>query len=248
MPGRFLSQATFGPTDALIAKVQSQGFDAFLNEQFAAPISSHLAFVDAAVAAMPSPSPSATPNQPTITQTNDAWWTYAVSAPDQLRQRVAFALSEFFVVSTTPGNLGGQPYALPAYMDVLVNGAFGNFRQLLEDVTLNPAMGDYLDMLKSQKANTTRTVLPNENYAREIMQLFSIGLYNLNLDGSLTLSSSGFPIATYNQDAILGMAAVFTGWTYAQTTNPPVFNPPINYRNPMVNVASRHSTRCQNRF
>ena len=73
------------------------------------------------------------------------------------------------------------------------------------------------------------------------MQLFSIGLYNLNLDGSLTLSSSGFPIATYNQDAILGTAAVFTGWTYAQTTNPPVFNPPADWRDPMVNVASRHS-------
>jgi uncharacterized protein (DUF1800 family) len=240
--GRFLSQATFGPTDALIAKVQSQGFDAFLNEQFAAPVSSHLAFVDAAVAALPAPSPGATPNQPTLTMTNDAWWTHAVAGPDQLRQRVAFALSEFFVVSTTPGNLGGQPYALPAYMDVLVNGAFGNYRQLLEDVTLNPAMGDYLDMLKSQKANTSRTVLPNENYAREVMQLFSIGLYNLNLDGSLTLSPSGFPIDTYNQDAILGMAAVFTGWTFGQTTNPPIFNPPLNYRIPMVNVASRHST------
>lgn len=240
--GRFLSQATFGPTDALIAKVQSQGFDAFLNEQFAAPISSHLAFVDAAVAAMPSPSPGATPNQPLLTQTHDAWWTYAVAGQDQLRQRVAFALSEFFVVSVTPGNLGGQPYALPTYMDVLVKGAFGNYRQLLEDVTLNPAMGDYLDMLRSQKANTARTTLPNENYAREIMQLFSIGLYNLNLDGSLTLSPSGFPIDTYNQDAILGMAAVFTGWTYGQTTNPPIFNAPQNWRIPMVNVASRHST------
>src|SRR5439155_15338685 len=94
--GRFLSQATFGATDALIAQVQSQGYDAFLNAQFAAPISSHLAFVDAAVAALPSPSPSpsATPNQPTLTMTNDAWWTYAVSGPDQLRQRVAFGLGD----------------------------------------------------------------------------------------------------------------------------------------------------------
>ena len=228
--GRFLSQATFGATDSLITAVQNQGFDAFLNQQFSTPLSSHLAFVDAAGV-----------NPPTITQTNDAWWTFAVSAPDQLRQRVAFALSEILVVSNSADNLGNQPGALPAYYDVLVRNAFGNYRQLLEEITLNPAMGAYLDMLKSQKANTSGTTLPNENYPRELMQLFSIGLYNLNLDGSLTLSSTGFPIATYNQDAILGMAAALTGWTYAQTTNPPVFNPPADWRNPMVNVASRHS-------
>ncbi len=239
--GRFLSQSTFGATDALIAKVQSQGYDGFLNDQFAAPTSSHLAFVDAAVAALPSPSPSATPNQPTLTQTNDAWWTYAISAPDQLRQRVAFALSETLVASLNSAGLGNKPYALPAYFDVLVRDAFGNYRKLLEDITLNPAMGAYLNMLQNDKANPARGTLPNENYAREIMQLFSIGLYDLNLDASLTLSSSGFPIATYGQDAILDTAAVFTGWTYAQTTNPPVFNPPADWRNPMVNVAARHS-------
>jgi len=95
--------------------------------------------------------------------------------------------------------------------------------------------------LKNDKANASGTRLPNENYAREIMQLFSIGLYHLNLDGSLTLSSVGSPIPTYDQNAILGTAAVFTGWTYAQTTNPPVFNPPADWRHPMVNVASHHS-------
>jgi uncharacterized protein (DUF1800 family) len=231
--GRFLSQSTFGATDALIAQVQSQGFDAFLNQQFAAPVSSHLAFVDASGV-----------NPPTITQTNDAWWTRAIAGPDQLRQRVAFALSEVLVVSLTTGNLGEQNGALPAYYDVLVKGAFGNFRQLLEDITLNPAMGRYLDMLRNDKANASRTRLPNENYARELMQLFSIGLYRLNLDGSLTLDAAGFPIATYNQDAILGTAAVCTGWTYYQPTTPYVFNPPapFDWRNPMVNVASRHST------
>jgi len=227
---RFLSQATFGATDALIATVQSQGFDAFLNQQFAVPVSSHLAFVDASGV-----------NPLTITQTNDAWWTYGISAPDQLRQRVAFALSEILVVSNASKNLGNQPGALPAYYDVLVNDAFGNFRQLLENITLNPAMGSFLDMLKNDKANASGTRLPNENYAREIMQLFSIGLYHLNLDGSLTLSSGGLPIPTYDQGAILGTAAIFTGWTYAQTTNPPVFNPPADWRNPMVNVASHHS-------
>jgi uncharacterized protein (DUF1800 family) len=228
--GRFLSQATFGATDVLIPAVQNQGFDAFLEQQFAAPLSSHLAFVDASGV-----------NPPTMTQTRDAWWTFAISGPDQLRQRVAFALSEILVVSNSGDNLGNQPGALPAYYDVLVRGAFGNFRQLLENITLNPAMGAYLDMLRSQKANASGTTLPNENYPRELMQLFSIGLYNLNLDGSLTLGSTGFPIATYSQDAILGMAAALTGWTYAQTTVPPVFNPPADWRNPMVNVASRHS-------
>src|ERR1700720_4468416 len=173
--GRFLSQATFGATDPLISKVQRQGFGAFLNEQFTAPISSYIAYVDTTGV-----------NPPTFRQTMDAWWTYAVSAPDQLRQRVAFALSEFFVVSRRPGSLGDQPGALPAYMDVLVKGAFGNFRQLLHDVTLNPAMGLYLNMLLNDKGDPNTGSQPNENYAREIMQLFSIGLYNLNLDGSLT--------------------------------------------------------------
>src|SRR4051794_36500044 len=243
--GRFLSQATFGATDAFIAQVQSQGYDAFLNAQFAAPMTSHLAFVDAAFAALPSPSPSpsATPNQPTLTMTNDAWWTSAISGQDQLRQRVAFALSETLVVSINSAGLGNAPFALPGYYDVLVRDAFGNYRQLLEDVTLNPAMGAYLNMLQNDKANTSRTRLPNENYARELMQLFSIGLYDLNLDGSLTLGSTGFPIATYGQDAILGTAAVLTGWTYAQPgVANPVFFPAaarLSWRDPMINLPTR---------
>ncbi|MDQ6622579.1 MAG: DUF1800 family protein, partial [Verrucomicrobiota bacterium] len=244
---RFLSQATFGATDAQITKVQTQGFDGYLNEQFAATPSSHLAFVDAAVAALPTPAPSATPNQPTITQTNDAWWTYAVAATDQLRQRVAFALSEVMVVSLNSAGLGNKPYALPAYYDVLVKDAFANYRQLLEDVTLNPGMGAYLNMLQNDKANPAKGTLPNENYAREIMQLFSIGLYDLNLDGSLTLTAGGFPVPTYNQDAILGTAAAFTGWTYYQTGTP-VFFPGAgkqDWRDPMVNLASHHDTNAK---
>jgi uncharacterized protein (DUF1800 family) len=127
---------------------------------------------------------------------------------------------------------------------VLVRDAFSNYRQLLEDITLNPAMGAYLNMLQNDKANPSRGTLPNENYARELMQLFSIGLYDLNLDGSLTLSSSGFPIATYDQNAILGTAAVLTGWTYAQPGSAnPVFRPAAqDWRDPMINIASRHQT------
>jgi len=227
---RFLSQATFGPTAALISKVQNEGFDAFLDEQFAAPVSSHMAFVDA------------TGVNPTFGQTTDAWWTYAISAPDQLRQRVAFALSELLVVSQNSDKLGSKPGALPTYMDVLVNNAFGNFRQLLQDITLNPAMGRYLDMLGNNKANPTKGLNPNENFARELLQLFSIGVYQLNLDGSLELDSSGLPISTYNQDAILGMAAVFTGWTFAQSGTSIWLNPPENWREPMMTIASHHST------
>ena len=244
---RFLSQSTFGATDGLIAKVQSQGFDAFLNEQFAAAPSSHLALVDAAVAALPAPAPSATPNQPTVTMTNDAWWTNAIAANDQLRQRVAFALSQILVVSLNSAGLGNKPFALPAYYDVLVKDAFANYRQVLEDITLNPGMGAYLNMLQSDKASPTKGTLPNENYARELMQLFSIGLYDLNLDGSLTLGSNGFPIATYNQEAILGTAAALTGWTYGQSGTPVFYPGPAlqNWREPMVNVATHHQTTAK---
>jgi uncharacterized protein (DUF1800 family) len=230
---RFLSQATFGPTTDLISKVQNEGFDAFLEEQFAAPVSSHMAFVDATGV-----------NPPTFQQTTDAWWTYAIKAPDQLRQRVAFALSELLVVSNSKnnGNLGPKPGALPTYMDVLVNNAFGNFRQLLQNITLNPAMGRYLDMLGNNKGNLTKGLNPNENFARELLQLFSIGVYQLNLDGSLKLDSRGLPVSTYNQDAILGQAAVFTGWTFAQSGTSIWLNPPQNWREPMMNIASHHST------
>lgn len=227
--GRFLSQATFGATDPLITQVQNQGFDAFLNDQFAAAPSSHLAFVDASGVVPPG-----------IPQTMQAWWTYAISAPDQLRQRVAFALSELLVVSVNKAGLTQNGVGMSAYMDVLVRDAFGNFRQFLEDVTLNPAMGQFLDMLHNDKANSSRN--PNENYAREIMQLFTVGLYRLNLDGSLTLDSQSLPVPTYDQNAILGLAAVFTGWNYAQTGTPVWNGATPDYRDPMIPIAGHHQT------
>ena len=231
---RFLSQATFGGNDDLISQVQRKGFDAFLHEQFKIPMSSHLAFVDA--------SPTTKfPFEPMRT----AWWTYAVSAPDQLRQRVAFALSEIFVVSKRPGRLGNRNSfgALPAYLDVLVRDAFGNYRQLLQDITLNPAMGSYLNALLNDEADPTIGTRPNENYARELMQLFSIGLYELNLDGSLRLDPNGLPIPTYSQSDVEGLAAVFTGWTWAQPGTPVFSLSNVNrdWRDPMVNVSSHHS-------
>lgn len=229
--GRFLSQATFGATDALITQVENEGFDTFLNEQFSAAPSSHLSFVDASGVVPPG-----------IPEETQAWWTYAITAPDQLRQRVAFALSELLVVSSNSAGLSENGEGMAAYMDVLVRDAFGNFRQLLEDVTLNPAMGQYLDMLHNDKANPSTGRNPNENYAREIMQLFTVGLYRLNLDGSLTLDSQGLPIDTYDQTAVLGLAAVFTGWNFAQTGTPVWYGATPDYRDPMIPVASHHQT------
>ena len=231
---RFLSQATFGATDELITQVQSEGFETFLAQQFNAPPSSHLAHFDASGV-----------NPPTLDQTATAWWTRAVAAPDQLRQRVAFALSEFFVVSALGGGLGGFPDAMSAYADVLVRGAFGNFRDLLQDVTLNPAMGRYLDMLRNAKADPRLGTIPNENFAREILQLFSIGLYRLNLDGSLTLDSQGSPIATYEQDVVLGLSATFTGWNFYHPPPTRWTNVTPNYRQPMVSVPAFHETTAK---
>ena len=227
--GRFLSQSTFGTSDELITKVQNEGFNAFLNEQFATAATSQLAFVNASGV-----------NPPTNTQTLDAWWTTTITAPDQLRQRVAFALSEIMVVSINSAGLGDQPAGMSNYMDLLARDAFGNFRQLLEDVTLSPVMGQYLDMLHNDKANASQGTHPNENYAREAMQLFSVGLYRLNLDDSLTLNAQGLPIDTYDQNAVLGLAAVFTGWNFAQTGTPVWYGATPDYIDPMIPFATHH--------
>ena len=227
--GRFLSQSTFGTSDELITKVQNEGFNAFLNEQFATAATSQLAFVNASGV-----------NPPTNTQTLDAWWTTTITAPDQLRQRVAFALSEIMVVSINSAGLGDQPAGMSNYMDLLARDAFGNFRQLLEDVTLSPVMGQYLDMLHNDKANASQGTHPNENYAREAMQLFSVGLYRLNLDDSLTLNAQGLPIDTYDQNAVLGLAAVFTGWNFSQTGTPVWYGATPDYIDPMIPFATHH--------
>jgi len=200
---RFLNQCTCGATTPLIDKVQQQGFSAFLDEQFALPPNSNMAFVDQHTA---TPDPHDTLN---------AWWTLAITAPDQVRQRVTFALSQILVTSFYKGEIYDHPEGMSTYVDLLANNAFGNYRQLLEDVTLNPTMGVYLDMLRNDKADPDSGSHPNENYARELMQLFSVGLYQLNLDGSLMLNDVGEPIPTYGQPDVTGLAGVTTGWTFA---------------------------------
>ncbi len=235
---RFLEQATFGPTLAEITSLQTTGFDSWLNQQFAEPLVSHAAYLDAAVA-----------GGETLTNSNqmmESFWKQAATGPDALRQRVALALSEIFVLSDVDGTLRNNPYSLAAYYDVLEKDAFANFRTLLEDVTLSPAMGNYLNLMGNDKENLATGQNPNENYAREVLQLFSIGLLKLNPDGTLLLDAkTGLPIATYDQDVVIGFAHVFTGWSFGgdDTTNSSRFyHPTVNYRIPMANWPSHHST------
>lgn len=192
---------------------------------------------------------------------HEAWWHAAVTGNDQLRQRVATALSEIFVVSEIDDTIDGNIPGLASYYDMLANDAFGNFRTLLEDVTLHPIMGDYLNMRGNVKASAGNgNAAPNENYAREVMQLFSIGLYMLQPDGSLMLDANGQPIPTYDQTTISNFAQVFTGWNVNGTAvvipvlvsngaTPPagvVQNFNSSYQKPMVVNANNHSALQKN--
>lgn len=233
---RLLTQSTFGPTPSLLAHVQLAGPAAFLNEQFNAVTTLTLTRVDQAIAALPSGT------GPTNSIFQEAWWNTVVTAPDQMRQRVAFALSEIFVASANGNDIYNYPDGVATYWDLLAKDAFGNFRQLLEDVTLNPVMGDYLDMNHNDKPNTSNNTEPNENYAREVMQLFTIGLYQLNPDGTRKLDGQNQPIPTYDQDVVEGFAHVFTGWYWAQSGTPHWSYAPPNYRLPMMAFANHHDT------
>jgi uncharacterized protein (DUF1800 family) len=202
---RLLDQATFGPTLTDIEHVETVGLQAYLNEQFALP-----ATLEPDIAATP----------PTLCATNTVpcqqaeWWQAAITAPDQLRQRVAFAMSEMFVVSTNSINAR----AVTPFQNILVNDAFGNFYTMMHDVTLSPAMGLYLNMLNSAKPGTVNGVaqIANENYARENMQLFTTGIDMLNQDGSLQLDGNGNPIPVYTEAQVQAFARAYTGWTYGQ--------------------------------
>jgi len=229
---RFLEQATFGPTPDLIAHVQDVGFDAFLAEQFARP---------APVFPQLDNWPQNPPATCTGTCLRDNYsmyplqvgaFTVFLTSPDQLRLRVAFALNQIVVVSAVDGNLR-QPSRMLPYLQVLSNGAFGNFRQLLTDITLDPAMARYLDTVNNNKT------APNENYGRELLQLFSIGVNELNLDGTPKLDGAGQPIPTYDQSTITAFARVFTGWVFA----PPRAAGVTNFIDPLVpGAASAHDT------
>jgi len=145
------------------------------------------------------------------------WWINVVHGDDQLRQRVALALSEIFVTSDQNSFLAENQYAMADYYDLLVTYAFGNYRELLERVTLSPVMGAYLSMLGNQKGDIANNIRPDENYAREAMQLFSIGLVELNQDGTTKLDTNNQSIPTYDQSTIESFARVYTGWTFGNS-------------------------------
>ncbi|MFK7958419.1 MAG: DUF1800 family protein [Lysobacterales bacterium] len=199
--GAFLWRVTYGPTQNDIDTVNSMGFEAWVDQQQNIAATYHRPQLDAFS------------NDLGQGERQRVWFNTAQNAPDQFRQRAAFALSEILVVSDFNGELEGQPVALTDYYDLLVEHAFGNYRQLLEEVTLTPVMGHYLSMFASTR-DTFAGIEPDENYAREIMQLFSIGLNELNIDGSERMSG-GNPIPTYEQSHIVALAEAFTGWTFA---------------------------------
>jgi len=233
---RFLSQATFGPTQAEITRVESMGYSAWIDDQFTRPASHQLPYV------LASPNPYLAPLYPD-TLTFNSWWQQSITAPDQLRQRVAFALSEIMVVSDV-GALNNNALLLTSYYDTLLDNAFGNYNSLLKAVTLTPAMGSYLNMRDNARANLPAGLHPDENYAREINQLFSIGLYRLWPDGTLVENAAGSLVPTYAQSTVQGFAAVFTGWNYNQplvgSRLPTNWYPPADYTDPMVLVPLQH--------
>jgi uncharacterized protein (DUF1800 family) len=219
---RFLEQATFGATDADIHHLSLVGYQPWLNEQFA--MQTHPTEPDVEMSVIINNPPCATGdvkcNAALFVQNNadedlvqSTFWQQSLTAPDQLRQRVKYSLSELFVISSNnTSSIASMPRGEANYYDMLGNDAFGNFRQLLQDVTLSPMMGQYLSMLGNDKGNANTD--PDENYAREVMQLFTIGLWQLNDDGTQTLDPTGEPIATYSINDVKGMAAVFTGFSW----------------------------------
>ncbi len=205
---RFLTQATIGPTEASTSSLTQQGYSAWLAAEFAKPQTLHRSYMDTRAAAL------GTSGSISANTFYESWWTQAITGDDQLRQRVTFALSQIFVISFADANLNNYPRGVASYYDMLGEKAFGNYRDLLESVTLHPMMGNYLSMLRNQKEDAAGTRVPDENYAREIMQLFSIGLYQLNNDGTPKTDGGGNPIETYTHDDIKGLAKVFTGWSW----------------------------------
>jgi len=235
---RFLTQSTFGPNkneiDALTGKSLAS-LDDWITAQMSVPRSSHDAATDADYDEFTKPFGGTTLSQ---SNRQAAWWRIAVTGPDQLRQRLAFALSQILVVSENNAVLINQPSAMAVYYDILGRNAFGNFRTLLEEVTLSPVMGIYLSHLRNGRATFNaqgvQVTFPDENYAREVMQLFSIGINQVHPDGTLKLDPTGAAIPTYDQRTITEMAKVFTGWAYSSTaTNPSFRGAAANYIRPM---------------
>jgi uncharacterized protein (DUF1800 family) len=205
---QFLNQATFGATGAEADRLIGMRYEAWIDAQLRAAVSRQLPHM----LSLPPPQFMGQLHADRV----DIWFRNSLWGEDQLRQRVAFALSEIMVVSQL-GALQGRPFAVADYYDLLARNAFSNYRDLIEEVTLHPAMGVYLSMLGNERPNPALNIRPDENYARELMQLFSIGLVELNIDGTVRLGADNQPIPTYDQAIIEGFAHVFTGWTWANS-------------------------------
>jgi uncharacterized protein (DUF1800 family) len=204
---RLLHQATWGANLAEIERVATLTPQAWVEEQLALPLTtpSHWDYVQRG-------GPLGTSKY--INAFMETFWSHAITGRDQLRQRMTLALSEIFVTSTNSSALQIEPGANAAYIDMLERNAFGNYRDLLEGVARSPAMGRYLSHLRNEKEDAATGRLPDENFAREVMQLFSIGVWRLNQDGSRQLDATGRPIPSYGQAEVMGMARVVTGWSW----------------------------------
>ena len=229
-----LSVTTFGADYALVDAVAREGNAAWLDRQFTLPPSNHLPIVQRYLTQYGF---DLNANPPPGTFRRFAWWERTLTAPDQLRQRVAYALTQIFVVSDNVDAIFINPLALSSYYDMLLGNAFGNFRDLLRAVTLHPVMGVYLSHVNNAKANAATNTFPDENYAREVMQLFSIGLFELNADGTQKRDIKGNPIPTYDNGDIQEFAKIFTGLSYgpAQTGGASFFGKP----DPVLHVPMR---------
>ena len=217
---RFLAQASYGSNPKDIKALTGRTANEWIEAQFLRP---PFSLLNAMRYWRQRRGPEGNKDVTELQDAHNAWWVSTIQQ-DQLRQRVAFALSQIFVVSSA-GVVGEYPKGLVSYYDTLVRGAFGNFRQLLQDVTLHPMMGMYLTYIGNRKERFDSTgkitQAPDENYAREVMQLFTIGLEQLNLDGTAKKDAGGNPIPTYSNDDVIGLARVFTGlsWNGGQLTH-----------------------------
>ncbi len=227
---RLLSRASFGASDAAIAEAVALGTEeAWVDAQMALPVSLTLPWTEA----------NSNGSHPAAR--HHAWWIAAIEGEDQLRQRVAFALSEIFVVSDLDYTLSNSQYGMADYRDLLARHAFGNYRELLEAVTLHPVMGIWLSMVRNEKADPVRRVRPDENYAREVLQLFSIGLHELDDAGNPV--PAGAPAPAYTQETVESFARAFTGWNFAGTDQwYSIDMTPFDKITPMVPVEAYHDT------
>jgi uncharacterized protein (DUF1800 family) len=245
---RFLQQTSFGPTPETVAAVQAQGYARWIDEQLtmAPTLASHQTLVEASAQTLGQP-------KARLDDVNHAWWTHALGESAQLRHRLAYALSQIFVVSMVNPELAERGRMTASYMDMLVQRSTGTYRDLIEGVALHPAMGIYLSHLRNRKEDPTNGRTPDENFARELMQLFSIGLHELNDDGTPVLRN-GQHVPTYGASDVAGLARVFTGWSWHRPAGstaqwwecfwgiPPCMDPTTQDVMPMSAYPQEHST------